>query len=243
MRSSGFAQTDPSENKTSDTTATFRVLPYYIENGDTVPYLSISAFTHEEKDLESIRLQYRVQKVYPYALICTGLLEKFERETAQMNKRQKKKYYKLAQRLLKIEFIDELKNLSVQQGQVLMKLIRRESGINAYDLVKELRGAPTAMVWQAAARLYGSSMKQEYDAKGADAEMEEIIAQIDAGILKVTYRPVKTEFTRQAVKEKLERNKKRRKEARASAQKNKAMHRQAQKALQSEAEKNKKKRP
>ena len=60
-----------------------------------------------------------------------------------------------------------------------MKLINRETGgTNCYDILKELKGGFTARFWQTVAFLFGSDLKQPYDAAGKDAEMEIIVKEV-----------------------------------------------------------------
>ena len=77
--------------------------------------------------------------------------------------------------------MDELKELSVNQGRILMKLIDRETGKTTYTIVKELRGNFQAFMWQSLTVLFGNTMKQEYDAAGEDKYIELAIHQIEAG--------------------------------------------------------------
>jgi len=82
---------------------------------------------------------------------------------------------------LKKEFEGQLKQLTVKQGRILIKLIDRETGKTSYDLVKQLRGSFSAWMWQGLAKLFGSDLKSEYDAKGEDRMIEVAIAQIENG--------------------------------------------------------------
>ena len=60
-----------------------------------------------------------------------------------------------------------------------MKLINRETGVtNCYDILKELKGGFTARFWQTVAFFFGSDLKQPYDAKGQDAEIETIVKEV-----------------------------------------------------------------
>jgi hypothetical protein len=60
-----------------------------------------------------------------------------------------------------------------------MKLINRETaGVNCYDIIKELKGGVSARVWQTVAFVFGSDLKQPYDAKGQDAEIESIVKEV-----------------------------------------------------------------
>lgn len=90
-----------------------------------------------------------------------------------------RKYINSREKELKKEFTDPLTNLSVYQGKILMKLINRETrGNNCYDIVKELKGGFTARFWQTVAFFFGSSLKQPYDARGNDAEIERFVKEV-----------------------------------------------------------------
>lgn len=84
--------------------------------------------------------------------------------TGVTSKKERKKYIKTREAELKKEFADPLSNLSVYQGKVLMKLIYRETGNDCYDIIKEYRGGFNARMYQTVAFLFGSNLKQEYDA-------------------------------------------------------------------------------
>lgn len=187
-------------------------MPYTIIDGDTVPYHNFEEVEVVAKTKEYRILEYRVRKVYPYAMIASALLEEFHTAMDTMESgREKKRYVKQMQEVLAVEFEDELKKLSVQQGIILMKLIYRESGITSYEIVKQLRGGASAMLWQGTAKLYGSSMKQEYDPEGEDKEIEEIVQQIESGELKPFERRAKTTKGQEALSRKEARKEKRKK--------------------------------
>jgi len=76
-----------------------------------------------------------------------------------------------------------MKEMTVTQGMILIRLIDRETQNTSYDLIKEYRGKITAAFWQGIARLFGTNLKEEYDPVGDDFLIEMIIAEIDAGRL------------------------------------------------------------
>lgn len=77
----------------------------------------------------------------------------------------------------------ELKDLTIRQGRILIKLVDRELNYTSYEIIKELRGGFQATMWQGVARVFGESLKSEYDAKGEDALIERIIIMIEQGVL------------------------------------------------------------
>jgi hypothetical protein len=129
---------------------------------------------------EWTRLRNAVYVTYPYAKRAGWVFSDIENHIAHnTNKREISKYINSREKELKKEFTEPLKNLSVYQGKVLMKLINRETGgTNCYDILKELKGGFTARFWQTVAFVFGSDLRQPYDAKGKDAEMESIVKEV-----------------------------------------------------------------
>lgn len=161
-----------------------------VENGDTIPWIWLPAvpvegemkFATKRKYLEWQRLRYNVKKVYPYAILAAAKLKEYDLILEKMpNDKVRSTYMKMCEKELQKQFADELKNLSINQGRILMKLIDRETGKTTYHIVKEMRGNFQAFMWQSLAVLFGSSMKQEYDGKGEDRLIEVAIQQVESG--------------------------------------------------------------
>ena len=127
------------------------------------------------------KLKRDVKKAYPYAKLAAAKFEEMDQNMAKMNKRQRKKYAKEQEKLLKDQFTEELKNLTVNQGKILMKLIDRETGNTSYDVIKTMRGSFNAFLWQGFARFFGSNLKDGYDPEGEDETIESIIRGIESG--------------------------------------------------------------
>lgn len=62
-------------------------------------------------------------------------------------------------------FEKQLRDLSISRGQILIKLINRETGMTAYEIIKELRGGINALMWNVAGGAYDLDLKTEYDIK------------------------------------------------------------------------------
>lgn len=129
---------------------------------------------------EWTRLRNAVYVTYPYARRAGYVFTDIQRHIAgNTNERDVRRYINSREKQLKKEFTDPLKNLSVYQGRVLMKLINRETGgTNCYDILRQLKGGFTARFWQTVAFLFGSDLKQPYDAYGKDAEIEKIVKEV-----------------------------------------------------------------
>jgi len=94
---------------------------------------------------------------------------------------------------LRAEFEEEVKDLTMSQGRVLIKLIDRETGKTSFDLVRQLRGSFTAFVWQGLARIFGQDLRSSYDPHGEDQMMELVVQRIERGELVAVPRAARTE--------------------------------------------------
>ena len=162
-------------------------VPYIIYEGDTMTYKvmdMVSVFgkmTDEQKAYlkKWTRLRNAVYVTYPYAKKASYIINDVIMHLDKISdEKQRKKYLSTREKELKKEFTEPLTALSVYQGKILMKLINRETHNNCYDLIKEYRGGFTARFWQTVAWVFGSSLKQDYDPKGDDAEMESIVLEV-----------------------------------------------------------------
>lgn len=139
------------------------------------------------------RLMRNVIKVYPYARTTGQLLREYEHDLTLIgNEGDRELYVKLAEAELRAEYEAEVKDLTMSQGRVLLKLIDRETGSTSYDLVKQLRGAFQAFVWQGLAKVFGHDLKSTYDMEGEDRFVEHIVQRIERGELTVAERGART---------------------------------------------------
>jgi hypothetical protein len=95
------------------------------------------------------------------------------------DKKKRREIIKSREKELKKEFADQLVKLSVYQGKVLMKLINRQTGNNCYEIISEYKGFFNAAFWQTIAFVFGSNLKQPYNPKGDDADMEKIVLDVE----------------------------------------------------------------
>lgn len=165
------------------------LVPTTIYEGDTIPYMVLSpvtvaadrVFKNRRQKAAWDRLKYNVKKVYPYAILASAKLKEYDRILAMMPEADRPKYTKMAEKQLKEEFGEELKNLTMSQGRLLIKLIDRETGKTTYNVVKDMRGSFSAFMWQGVALMFNSSLKDDYDAKGEDRNIENAIHLIESG--------------------------------------------------------------
>ncbi len=183
MISSAKTNTTFAQNGANDTILTAAV----IYNGDTIEaktLADVSVMTRlTQSQLNAIakwtRLRNAVYVTYPYARRAGAVLNDINAKLTNItDKSARKDYIKSREKELKKEFTDPLTNLSVYQGKVLMKLINRETGNNCYEIIKEYKGGLTARFYQTVAFFFSSSLKQPYDPKGDDLEIEKIVLEV-----------------------------------------------------------------
>lgn len=150
------------------------VLEYTLIDGDSIPVNTI--------DLNEVKLLHRLHfgsslerrkyvilrrktlKVYPYATLAAERLESLnERLNSLESKRDKRVYSKRIQKYIENEFSAELKKLTRTEGQILVKLIHRQTGITTFDLIKELRNGWRAFWFNTTASLFSISLKEEFN--------------------------------------------------------------------------------
>ncbi|MDD5151485.1 MAG: DUF4294 domain-containing protein [Flavobacterium sp.] len=108
-------------------------------------------------------LRNRVYVTYPYAKLASERLTSLNRGMASLKtSKEKKKYFKIVEDYLSNEFEAKLKKLSRKQGQILVKLIHRQTGITTYDLVKNLKSGWKAFWSNTTARMFDINMKTQY---------------------------------------------------------------------------------
>ena len=165
-------------------------LPYIIEGVDTIPVVNLqvvsisdSASPEYLKNLQAYyRLRFNVLKVYPYARLAAVKINEMNGKMEKMaSKRDKKRYRKDVEELVRKDFEDQIKKMSINQGNVLIKLLDRETGHTSYELIKDLKGSLNAFFAQGVAKLFGHDLKNEYDPEGADKAIENVVKQIERG--------------------------------------------------------------
>ena len=121
-------------------------------------------FADNQERLDYFVLKRKVLKVYPYAKMASERLAKLnDRLDKIKSKRKKKKYTKILEKFLQEELTAELRKLTRTEGQILVKLIYRETGTTAFSLVRELRNGFRAFTYNTIAKVFKISLKQKYD--------------------------------------------------------------------------------
>ena len=135
----------------------------HINLEEVTVYKPIKLESHEDLVMY-YTLKRKTLKVYPYAKMASERLTKLNSRLLKIkSNRKKKKYTKLLEKFIQNELTEELKKLTKTEGQILVKLIHRETGITAYELVKELRNGFRAFSYNTIAKFFDISLKKEFN--------------------------------------------------------------------------------
>lgn len=138
-------------------------------------------YVSNEDRIRRDRLRRDIYVVYPYAITAARILNEVHGNLSDMDsRRERRKYLKQVDKQLDRAFKDPLKNLSVDQGHVLIKLINRQTGQNCYSIIREMKGGVSAVVWQSVGVLFNNNLRRSYDPDGSDREMEEMVQILEA---------------------------------------------------------------
>ena len=140
-------------------------------------------FKSERQKRQWTRYIYNVKKVLPYARILSREFKIINDSLALMTTdKQRDQYLERKEKELFAKYEYNLNHLTVKQGRILIKLIDRETGSTSYEAIRLLKGRFKAFWWQSIARMFGSSLKVEYDPYGEDKNLENVVLLIDMGV-------------------------------------------------------------
>ena len=160
------AQVDPVKQDST-------VVEYIIIEGDSIPRTAIDLdevlvlpelnFKNRDERIRYIVLRRKTLKVYPYAKLAADRLESLKERLSKLKRKsQRKRYAKVIQKYIEDEFSAELKKLTKTEGQILVKLIHRQTGTTTFDLIKELRSGWRAFWFNNTAKVFDISLKKEF---------------------------------------------------------------------------------
>ena len=174
------AQQPPSANDTIR-------LGAVIEHGVVYPMIllpeveTIDKYLDAKERIRRDKLRSDIFAVYPYALTAAAVFKDINDNLNNLDRRHdRKKYLKSVDKSLDATFKDPLKNMSIDQGHVLIKLINRQTGTNCYHIIKELKGGLTAVMWQGVGVFFNNNLNRDYDPENEDRELETFVRELES---------------------------------------------------------------
>lgn len=172
-------------------------LGYRIEHGDTAYYDSIDpawifpkGYRGRKGDLKKYyRLVYNFNKVYPYALLAKDMSAQVDSHIAKnsLRRRKREKYISQMQKELFKAYEKPLKNMTISQGRLLIKLVDREIGKSSYSIIKDYKSGVSAGFWQGVAKIFGQNLKSSYAPNGEDRMTEYLVEKWQRGEFDALY--------------------------------------------------------
>lgn len=149
------------------------IMDAIIVDGDTIPILVLDEVLFVDKPTFNSRearrryyiLKRKVMKVYPYAVIAGDKLDSLNLLLEGKSRRKQKRLIKDFQDYVREDFEDEIVKLTHSEGQILSKLVYRETGITTYDLISEYRSGWNAFWWNSIAYFNKIDLKTPYQPK------------------------------------------------------------------------------
>lgn len=162
-----FAQIEPVKQDSS-------LVEYILVDGDSIAKTAIDLnevlllpklkFANKEDRITYLILKRKTLKVYPYAKLASDRLTILNERLAMLSSnRAKNKYSKSIQKYIENEFSAELKKLTRTEGQILVKLIHRQTGSTTFELIKDLRSGWRAFWFNTTASMFDISLKERFN--------------------------------------------------------------------------------
>ena len=125
-----------------------------------------------------------VKKTLPFAKLLTQEMIFADKQLAKIaDQKKRKQWWKKYEKYLFKKYEQDFRKMTASQGQMLMKLMDRESDRTSYEIIKHYRGKASANFWQFIAKLFKNDLKEGYDAEDKDRIVERVINLVEAGQL------------------------------------------------------------
>lgn len=121
----------------------------------------------------------RMRRVYPLALEAARIVKELDAALAQVDsKRKKRKITKVYSKELKESYLYAIKDLYIEEGVLLMKLVHRETNKTVAEIIASYRGKIKSEFYDQVGRIWKQDLDATYDVK-KEWITEMIIRQIN----------------------------------------------------------------
>lgn len=127
-----------------------------------------------------------VKKVLPYAkMLAQTLIETYEYMETLPNDRARSRHLNRLEKDLMQEYKPIMKQLTLRQGELLMKLVHRQTNTSSYNLIKAFYGGFKAGWYNLFASFFGGDLKVTYDPRynADDAFTERVVYLCEHNLL------------------------------------------------------------
>lgn len=147
------------------------------------------------------RLIYNFNKIYPYALVGRSMMAQVDSvlEHDALKRRDRDIYIKDVEKELFRLFEKDIRSMTISQGFLLTRLVDRECGRTAYDIIVDYEGKFAAGFWSLVGKLFDQDLKKQYDPSGIDAETEQLVLIWESGDWDMFYYSVFGQYPQKTV--------------------------------------------
>ena len=127
-----------------------------------------------------------VKRTLPYAkLIAETLLETYEYIETFPTQKEREQYLCQMEKEIFKQYKPVLRRFTRSQGQMLVKLIDRETNQSSYNIIKAFLGSFRAGFWQTFGHFFGVNLKARYNPEKneKDAVIERVCTLVEQGML------------------------------------------------------------
>lgn len=125
-----------------------------------------------------------VKKTLPFAKKLAIEMQVADQQLSELpDDKARRQWWRQHEKYLFKKYEQHFRKMTASQGQMLMKLMDRESDRTSYEIIKHYRGKASANFWQFIAKLFKNDLKEEYDATDKDRIVERVINLVEAGQL------------------------------------------------------------
>ena len=166
------------------------VYPAVVWEGDTIACIWLKdfikysplTFRSTKDQIAYSRLIRDVKKTLPYAKeIASIILETYEYMETLPNDKERQKHLNRMEKYLKDQYTPKMKKLTRSQGQLLMKLVDRETNSSSYHIIDAFMGSAKAWGYNLFAGMFGNSLKTRYNPYGEDRVTERVCVLVEQG--------------------------------------------------------------
>lgn len=139
-------------------------------------------FSSKSEERRFEKLERNFVKVYPTALEISKVYRNIDDSLAKFSTdKQRTQYMKIREKQIMAHYKPKLVKFTLSQSILLVKLLDRETGSTAYEIVNELKGSVKAFFWQGFAKMFGNDLKKQYDSEVKDKEIELLVKRYKEG--------------------------------------------------------------
>src|SRR5690554_4336959 len=168
------------------------VYPAVIQEGDTIACMWLGdfikysplTFRSTKDQVAYYKLIRDVKKTLPYAKEIAGIIkETYEYMETFPNDKARQQHLNKMEKYLTDKYTPKMKKLTRSQGQLLMKLVDRETNSSSYHIIDAFMGSFKAWSANLFAKLFGNDLKIRYNPYGDDRVTERVCVLVEQGVV------------------------------------------------------------